>query len=560
MIRDADASDRIDPSSARASDPCYRRRLVPDSLRITSSATSRGGTRRPAISPREDLPAALVVFLVALPLCLGIALASGAPLLAGVVSGVVGGIVVGGLSGSQVSVSGPAAGLTVIVLAGVAELGSYPAFLAAVVLAGVMQVLLGWLRAGALAHFVPASVVHGMLAAIGLILILKQIPHALGYDVDFEGDESFLEPSGGNTFWDLGAAVMSAEPGAVLVFAGSLAALLLWSRVAPRVPGGIWLPAPLLAVLVGTLVNLGLGAWLPDWQLQASHRVALPALASATELAASLSFPDFSRALEPAVLRLALTIGLVASVESLLSVEASDKLDPRRRITPMNRELKAQGVGNIVAGLLGALPVTAVIVRSSANVSAGARTKLATIVHGVLLLVSALLLAPVLNHVPLAALAAVLIVMGWRLARPRIVREQRSHGSAQFVPFVVTIAAILLTDLLLGICVGVLVGVFFVVRSNFQSALVVTRDGDMVLVRFAKDVSFLNKPALIEAFAAIPDDLQVIVDGTRAQFIDHDIRECIDDFLAAAPSRGIEVELRRSPGSANSMFKMEKVR
>lgn len=529
---------------------------MPDSSRPLSSALSHGGPRRPSVSPRDDLPAALVVFLVALPLCLGIALASGAPLLAGIVSGVIGGLVVGSLSGSPLSVSGPAAGLAVIVLAGVTELG-YPAFLTAVVLAGALQVLLGYLRAGALAHFVPASVVHGMLAAIGLILILKQIPHALGYDVDFEGDESFIEASGGNTFWDLYAAVMAAEPGAVLVFAVALVALLLWGRVAPRLPGGVWLPPPLMAVLAGTLANLGLGLWLPEWQLQASHRVGLPALASAADFAASLSFPDFSRVLDAGVLRLALTIGVVASVESLLSVEASDKLDPRKRVTPMNRELKAQGVGNLIAGLVGALPVTAVIVRSSANVTAGGKTKLSTIVHGALLLVSALLLAPVLNLVPLAALAAVLIVMGWRLTRPRVLMAQRRHGPSQFVPFMVTLVAILLTDLLVGICIGVLVGVFFVVRSNFQSALVVTRDGGMVLVRFAKDVSFLNKPALIEAFTSIPDDMQVIIDGTRAQFIDHDIRECIDDFLAAAPTRGIEVELRRSPGSANPMFKME---
>lgn len=512
------------------------------------------------MSPRDDLPAALVVFLVALPLCLGIALASGAPLLAGVLAGVVGGLVVGSLSGSNVSVSGPAAGLTVIVLAGIAEVGSYPAFLTAVVLAGLLQVVLGYLRAGALAHFVPASVVHGMLAAIGLILILKQIPHALGRDVDFEGDESFLEADGGNTFWDLGAAIVAAEPGAVLVFAAALATLLVWGKAAPRMPGGQWLPPPLLAVVAGTVVNLLLGVWVPGWQLQASHRVALPMLASAGELAGSLSFPDFSRVLDPAVLKLALTIGLIASVESLLSVEAADKLDPRKRNTPMNRELKAQGVGNMVAGLLGALPVTAVIVRSSANVTAGGKTKLATIVHGALLLVSALLLAPVLNHVPLAALAAVLIVMGWRLARPRVLLEQRRHGPTQFAPFLVTMVAIMLTDLLVGICIGVLVGVFFVVRSNFQSALVVTRDGDMVLVRFAKDVSFLNKPALIEAFAAIEDDMQVVIDGTRAQFIDHDIRECIEDFVAAAPVRGIAAELRRSPGSLNPMFKTEATR
>ena len=506
-------------------------------------------------SARDDVPAAIVVFLVALPLCLGIALASGAPPLAGVLAGVVGGLVVGSFSGSALSVSGPAAGLTVIVLGGISELGSYPAFLTAVVLGGVLQVALGFLRAGMVTHFVPACVVRGMLAAIGLILILKQIPHALGRDVDYEGDESFSEPGGGNTFSELWTAAVNADPGAVLVFALSLAALLLWTPVARRMRGGKWLPAPLIAVIVGTAVNLGLGAWWPELQLQASHRVTMPQLADPTALLYALPFPDFSRVLDPVVLRLALTIGVIASVESLLSVEAADKLDPLHRITPANRELRAQGLGNIASGLLGALPVTAVIVRSSANIDAGATSKLSTLVHGALLLASALFLAPWLNHIPLAALAAVLIVMGWKLARPRILLEQRRRGSAQFVPYVVTIAAILLTDLLVGICIGILVGVFFVVRSTFRSALVVTTDGNSVLVRFVKDVSFLNKPKLRIIFEDIPDDCLVIIDGTRAQFVDQDIIECIDDFVTSAPTRGITVELRRSPGSSNDMFK-----
>lgn len=496
-----------------------------------------------------------MVFLVALPLCLGIALASGAPPLAGVLAGVVGGLVVAAFSGSALSVSGPAAGLTVIVLAGISELGSYPAFLAAVVLGGVLQVGLGMVRAGMVAHFVPASVVRGMLAAIGLILILKQIPHALGRDVDYEGDESFSEPGGGNTFSELWEAVVGADPGAVIVFAAALAALLLWTPVAQRFAGGRWLPAPLMAVVVGTLVNLGLAAWWPEAHLQPSHRVAMPQLDSPTALLFALPFPDFSRLLDPAVLRLGLTLGVIASVESLLSVEATDKLDPHHRITPVNRELRAQGLGNIAAGLLGALPVTAVIVRSSANVDAGASSKLSALLHGALLLLSALFLADVLNHIPLAALAAVLIVMGWKLARPRILIEQRRRGSAQFVPYIVTIAAILLTDLLVGICIGILVGVFFVVRGTFQSALVVARDGENVLVRFVKDVSFLNKPKLRGVFEEIADGSNVVIDGTKAQFVDQDIIETIDDFVASAPTRGITVDLRRSPGAANQMFK-----
>lgn len=505
------------------------------------------------MSPKDDLPAALVVFLVALPLCLGIALASDAPLQAGILAGVLGGVVVGSLSGSAVSVSGPAAGLTAVVAAAIADLGGYPAFLTAVLLAGIIQIGLGFVRAGVVVHFVPACVVRGMLAAIGLILILKQIPHALGVDIDFEGDESFSHAGGGNTFSDLVDAVRGAEPAAVAVFAGSLAALLAWSRLGKRIGAG-WLPAPLVAVLVGALIHVGFGWWWPIAQLGSAHLVAIPQLTDATQLLGAFTFPDFERLLDPAVLRMAVTIALIASVESLLSVEAADRLDPLRRTSPMNRELKAQGVANAIAGLIGALPVTAVIVRTSANVSAGARSKLSTIVHGLLLLISVLLLAPVLNHVPLAALAAVLIVMGWRLCAPRLLIEQGRRGLDQSLPFAATVVAILLTDLLVGVLIGILVGVYFVVRSNFRSALIVTRDGERVLVRFAKDVSFLNKPALVRAFAEIPEGFQVLVDGTRAQFLDRDIIECIDEFVATAPARGIEVELRRSQASLNPKF------
>ena len=511
--------------------------------------------RRLWVSPRDDLPAAIVVFLVALPLCLGIALASGATPLAGITSGVIGGVVVGALSGSSVSVSGPAAGLTAVVLAGITELGGYPIFLTSVLLAGVMQLALGVARAGGVAHFVPVSVVRGMLAAIGLILILKQIPHALGRDVAYEGGEAFRDPGGGNTFSDILEAVAHVDVGALAVFVVALAALLGWSRVVPRIRHGNWFPPSLIAVLAGTATNFALLAWWPAVALQASHLVAIPLLRSPAALAEALQFPDFSHILDGAVWRMAVTLALIASIESLLSAEAADKLDPWRRITPMNRELRAQGVGNIVAALLGALPVTAVIVRSSANVAAGGKTRLATVVHGVLLLLSALFLARWLNYIPLAALAAVLIVMGWRLARPRILIEQYRRGLAQFVPYLVTVVAILLTDLLVGILIGIGVGVFFVVRSNFKSALIVTRDGEMVLIRFTKDVSFLNKPRLRGVFETIADRSSVIIDGTRAQFIDSDIIECIDDFVASAPTRDITVELRRSPGSANELFK-----
>lgn len=503
-----------------------------------------------------DIPASIVVFLVALPLCLGIALASGAPLLAGLFAGIVGGLVVGALSGSELSVSGPAAGLTVIVAAGIADLG-YPAFLAAVVLAGVLQCVLGFLRAGAIAHFVPVSVVHGMLAAIGCILVLKQIPHALGWDFDYEGDESFVGPDGLNTFSELVVAVQNADTGALLVFLAALAALLVWQKVGKRLAGS-WLPPALLAVVVGTLTNELFALYAPHLHISSSsHLVAIPDVSGLRGVLYALPFPDLGRVLDPAVWRVAITLALVASIESLLSVGASDKLDPEHRITPTDRELKAQGAGNIVSGLLGGLPVTAVIVRSSANIEAGARTRLSAILHGVLLLLSVLVLAPVLNHIPLAALAAVLIVMGVHLASVDVFRRQYQRGRDQFVPFLATLVAILLTDLLVGVGIGIAVGIYYVIRTNFHSAMQITRDGDTHVIRFAKDVSFLNKPPLMRVFAAIPPGASVLIDGTQAEFVDHDILEAIDDFVLSAQARGIRVDLRRSTTSLNGHFRQQ---
>lgn len=504
-----------------------------------------------------DLPASVVVFLVALPLCLGIALASGAPLLAGLFSGMIGGLVVGSLSRSQLSVSGPAAGLTVIVADGIATLGSYSTFLMAVVLAGVLQVALGFLRAGVVAHFVPVSVVHGMLAAIGWILILKQIPHALGRDVEAEGAESFAVGEESNTFTELLYAVQTADAGPVIVFVVALSALLLWQRVGKRLTGP-WLPPALVAVLAGVAANMLLGTAAPALQIvEPGHLVSIPDLGGFRDIVFALPFPDHTRAFDPAVWKVAATLAVIASVETLLSISATDKLDPQHRITPVDHELKAQGVGNIAAGALGGLPITAVIVRSSANIDAGAHTKLSAVVHGALLLLSVLVLAPLLGKIPLAALAAVLIVMGVKLTSVRVFRDQRQRGTAQFIPFLVTLLAILVTDLLVGVLIGVAVGIYFVIRSNFQSAVIVTRDGKNVLIRFAKDVSFLNKPSLLRVFQDVPHGANVLIDGTRAQFIDHDIGDAIDDFVASASARGIAVDLRRSPTSLNEFFKKE---
>ncbi len=503
---------------------------------------------------RQDLGAGIVVFLVAVPMCLGIALASGAPLAAGIIAGVIGGVVVGLLSGSQLSVSGPAAGLTVVVLSGIETLGSWPLFLAAIVLAGVLQLVLAGLRVGVVGHFFPSSVVRGLLAAIGLILILKQIPHALGYDVDFEGDFAFWQPGGENTFTALAHALRAATPGAVLVAGVSLGFLLLWDRPSgdgPRLTRA--LPGPLWVVLLGVLLNsLVLPFAAPGWVLGPEHLVGLPVVESAGEFLGLLTAPDLAGFLQPAVWALAVTIALVASLESLLSLEAADRLDPRKRIAPPNRELFAQGTGNVLSGLLGGLPITAVVVRTTANISAGAQSRLATVVHGVLL--AGAFGAALLNRIPLAALAAVLILIGYRLTRPSLYLEQWRRGPAQFAPFATTLVAILLTDLLVGVLVGLAVGLAFVVFANFRRAFTLTQDGEYFILRLSKDVSFLNKAALRETLAGIPDGAYVIVDGTPATFIDPDILETLEDFRETAHYRGIEVEMKRSTLSNNPEF------
>ncbi len=392
-----------------------------------------------------------------------------------------------------------------------------------------------------------------MLAAIGCTLVLKQIPHALGRDTDYEGDESFDVGGGRNTFTELYDAAVNVDLGALTIFFVALAALLLWQRFGKRITGP-WLPAALAAVLAGTGANLLFATWAPGLHVSGGHAVAIPELGGLHDIIYALPFPDWSRLFDQAVWGVAVTLALIASVETLLSVGAADKLDPLRRITPADRELRAQGVGNIASGLLGGLPLTAVIVRTSANIDAGARTRLSAILHGLLLLASILMLAPVLNYIPLAALAAVLLVMGVKLVDLRVLRGYLARGPAQWVPYVVTLLAILLTDLLVGVLIGVGVGIFFVVRTNFHSAIIVTREGDHVMIRFAKDVSFVNKAALMQAFEDIPEGAHVLIDGTRAQFIDDDIAEELREFVDTAPSRGVTVSLRRSVASLNPYF------
>ncbi len=538
---------------------------------ITSSPARTGAPIAqiggPAARPRpslfstigQDAPAGLVVFLVALPLCLGISLASGAPLLAGVVAGIVGGVLVSWLSGSAVSVSGPAAGLTVVVLSAIATLGSFPAVLAATAVAGVMQLLLGIARAGIIALYFPAAVIRGMLAAIGIILILKQLPHFFGVDSDFFEDMNFSQINGRNTFNAIGAALWSLNVGTVLVGALSLALLLLWnSAPVRRQPWARLVPGALVAVVAAVALNQLLKAVAPDLQVRPGHLVKLPVLSSLGQLAGAMLFPDFSVLRNPATYGVAFTIAAVASLETLLSVEAVDNLDPQKRHTPPNRELLAQGAGNLVSGLLGGLPLTAVIVRSSANIAAGAQTRMAAFLHGLLLLVSLLFLGSILNLIPLSALAAVLLMVGFQLTKPALYRKQWQLGREQFAPFAITIVAVLFTDLLKGVSIGLVLGFFFILRDNAKAGSYLRRDetagnggadadGDeaaLLHLRLPEHVSFLNKASIVITLEQLPTGSRVILDGTRSDVIDHDVLEAIEAFRQAAPARGIELELR----------------
>jgi MFS superfamily sulfate permease-like transporter len=486
----------------------------------------------------SDLKSSLVVFLVALPLCLGIAVASGAPPMAGLIAGIVGGIVVGAMSKSHVSVSGPAAGLTVIVLDSISSLGTFPLFLGALVVAGIIQFLLGVAKAGVLGYYFPHAVIKGMLTAIGLILLLKQIPHALGYDKDFLGDFAFQQADQHNTFTEIYYALLYFSPGAIPIVLVALGILIAFERPAIKshpifglVPGALW------AVLSSIGINVAYQKFIPSWALDNEHLVILPVLSSWQELPTLLTFPDFSLVVEPAFWVIAGTLAIIGSIETLLSIEAGDKMDPYKRTTPASKELVAQGLGNTLSGLIGGLPITAVIVRTSANIESGARSKWSTIFHGVLLLALVLSIPGFLNQIPLSGLAAVLLLVGYKLAKPTLFIKEYKKGWDQFLPFLVTIIAILLTDLLVGIGIGLVVGLFFVIKTNFHRSVLVTERNGNYLVKLQKDVSFLNKSILIQELSQIPDGSKIIINATNSKFIDFDIQEVINDFIASAPSR-----------------------
>jgi MFS superfamily sulfate permease-like transporter len=495
---------------------------------------------------KYDGPAGLVTFLVALPLCLGIALGSGAPLFSGVIAGIVGGIVVSILSGSEVSVSGPAAGLAVIVLMAIQQIGSYRGFLLAVALSGLLQLTFAILKLGAVADYIPNSVIKGMLAGIGLMIVLKQIPHGLGRDKDYIGDFKFLEAGGNTTLSDIAAAVTSATAGAVIIFVAGLVVLLLWEHMAKKSRGFRLLPGPLAVVVLGIVVNQLFGMLVPQLQITSiQHLVDLPVPGSIGEFFRQFSLPDFSMIGSKSVWTAAVTIAVVGSLETLLSVEAADRLDPYKRISSSARELRAQGIGNMLAGLIGGLPLTSVVVRTAASLDAGARTRMSSFIHGVLLLASVILIPGMLRLTPLASLATILVVVGYKLTKPSLYREAYRQGWNQFIPFIATVMGVVFADLLKGVLLGVGCALAFVIRQNQHEAITVVNDDLNYLFQFRKDATFVNKNEFRRKLRELPDNAHVLIDGKRALFIDHDIMEIVEDFRKLAPYKNIQVELKQ---------------
>ncbi|MFO0698312.1 MAG: SulP family inorganic anion transporter [Nitrospira sp.] len=493
-----------------------------------------------------DAKSGLVVFFVALPLCLGIALASGAPLLSGLLAGIIGGTVVGVLSGSHTSVSGPAAGLTAVVAAQILSLGSFSAFLMAVILAGLIQIGLGIAKGGFISEFFPSSVIKGLLAAIGVIIILKQIPHLVGHDPDPEGDMAFFQPDLETTFSELLSMFGDFQLGATIVGLLSAALLVLWDNCKPLKTS--LFPAPVAVVLVG----IGAGLWFEHlgepWIIKPSHLVQVPVAGDLAELFRLLPRPDFSQWMNPAVYIAGITLAIVASLETLLNLKAVDRLDPQQRTSPPSQELLAQGIGNVVCGLVGGIPVTSVIIRSSVNVNAGGKTKLATSIHGTLLLVSVPLIPVWLNTIPLSALAAILLMTGIKLASPALIKQMWSQGRYQFVPFAATVTAIVFTDLLIGIVIGLAVALGFILNSNMRRPVhrLIEKHlgGDVAHIELANQVSFLNRAALSNELAKVPRHGRLLLDARSTDYIDPDVLDLIRDFKEqTGPAHGVEVSL-----------------
>ena len=497
---------------------------------------------------KSDFASGLVVFLVALPLCLGIAMASGAPLFSGIISGVIGGIVVGFLSQSHISVSGPAAGLTAIVLTAITDLGSFNLFLTAVFIAGIIQLILGYIKAGTISNFFPTNVIEGMLAGIGIIIIMKQLPHAIGFDSDFEGDQSFLQSDGNNSITSLLSIFDFIQIGSIIIAVISLFVLIIWDKV-PVLKRLKLIPGALVAVVLGIIINELFIRTGSHFAIGKEHLVSLPSPASLDDFQQIIVFPDFAGIVNQKVWLVGITIAIVASIETLLCIEAADRMDVHKRYTDTNVELKAQGVGNILSSLIGGLPMTSVVVRSSANSSAGAKSKLSAIIHGVLLFVSVITIPLLLNKIPLATLAAVLLLVGYKLAKPATFIHFWKKGKYQFIPFIATLIAVVFTDLLKGVVLGMIISVIFVLKGNLKRAYVFRKeeyiDGDVIHIDLAQEVSFLNKADIKETLKNIPNNSKVIIDASDTVYIAHDILDLIHEFKTIrAKENSINVQIK----------------
>ena len=492
---------------------------------------------------KHDLPAGMSVFFVALPLCLGIALASGAPLYAGIMSGVIGGMIVTFISGSKLSVSGPAAGLSTVVAGSILALGDYKLFLLTVIVAGIFQLILGLLRLGALASYFPSSVIKGMLAAIGIILISKQIPLALGYDQPDFWRSGFLQIfSSVNVLGSVENLYHHTSKGAVFIAIGSLLILVVVQQ--PWAKSFKIVPIPLIVVVFGIIVNYIFAHWIPGFSLKKSQLVNIP-----SDIFSNIVFPDIQMLLHRVdIWKHGLVLGVLATLETLLCVEAVDKLDKQNRITPVNRELIAQGFGNITCGILGAIPITAVVVRGAANIDAGGRTKLSSFTHGLLLLLSVVLIPFVLSMIPYACLAAILLSTGYNLAKPKLFRSMWKLGLSQFLPFVITIIIILSTDLLIGVGIGLLISIYFIVQNNFKAEYKIIKtkqhETEVFYIKLNTNVTFLNKVNLKKSLDSIPEYSILTIDGSECNFIDHDILEIISEYENKAHNRHIVMHLK----------------
>ena len=495
---------------------------------------------------KYDFPAGIVVTLVAIPLCLGISLASGAPLFSGLVAGIIGGVIVALISGSALGVSGPAAGLAVIVFAAIEELASFETFLLAVIVAGIVQIILGLLKAGIIAYFFPSSVIKGMLSGIGIVIFLKQIPHAFGYDSDHEGDLGFFQKDGQNTLSELTLIWDFFSPGPLIISLLSLIILIIWEQ--PSVKKYTFfklIQGPLVVVILGIVLNLFFENW-EGLSLMASQVVVIPVANTFSEFIGQFASPDFTQLGNPRVYILGVTIAIVASLETLLCLEATDKLDPFKRIAPPNRELLAQGTGNLIAGFVGGLPLTQVIVRSSTNIQSGGRTRASSFFHGVLMLIFVVLLPEVINLIPLASLAAILLVVGYKLASVSVIKQVYNMGRSEFIPFTVTIFGIVFTDLLTGISIGLVIAIFHILWNNYKAAYFFDADSyvpsEPIKIQLSESVTFLNKAGISKALTELPDGSSLMIDASKTISIHPDVIEIISNFEATAENRNISVK------------------